>query len=358
MSSSEVNTEAPLVSYLVLAYNNAGFIREALDSAFAQTYHPLEIIIADDHSTDDTAREIAAALDAYTGPHEVRATRNAFNEGIGRNISRAMRECRGELIVVAAGDDRSDPRRTSVLVDAWLSTGRVATSIFSSYILMSETGEIAGVGGRRPCSGEPAAFLEGDLLTFARHRTPVVNGCTHAWSPRLFDHFGPLSSDLEDLVLSYRTLGIGRMLYVDEPLVYYRRHACNASFLAEGDDTRSFEHRERLLRAVDQKSMAAFDNLLADTEVLLQGAIISEADARSIRGVLRRVRRRYELEYRMLTSSFARRLRIWLASLADADPYASARALPRTLPRAAYRRLYELRQRVRGRRWATDVAER
>ncbi|HUF60663.1 MAG TPA: glycosyltransferase, partial [Verrucomicrobiales bacterium] len=48
------STERPLVSFLLLAYNQEQYIHEAVEGAFSQTYSPLEIILSDDCSTDRT----------------------------------------------------------------------------------------------------------------------------------------------------------------------------------------------------------------------------------------------------------------------------------------------------------------
>ena len=44
----------PLVSVIIPVHNGAAFIREALGSVFAQAHRPLEVVVADDGSTDAT----------------------------------------------------------------------------------------------------------------------------------------------------------------------------------------------------------------------------------------------------------------------------------------------------------------
>ncbi len=49
---------APLITVLLTTYNTEDYVREALQSAFGQTWSPLEILISDDCSTDRTAHII------------------------------------------------------------------------------------------------------------------------------------------------------------------------------------------------------------------------------------------------------------------------------------------------------------
>jgi len=51
--------KSPLISCIVPVYNGERYVREALESIFAQTYSPLEVIVADDGSTDRTPEVIA-----------------------------------------------------------------------------------------------------------------------------------------------------------------------------------------------------------------------------------------------------------------------------------------------------------
>jgi glycosyltransferase involved in cell wall biosynthesis len=60
---AEVDGDRPLVSLVIPARNEEHNIRRCVESALASTYDPLEIVVVDDHSTDDTSA-IAAELAA------------------------------------------------------------------------------------------------------------------------------------------------------------------------------------------------------------------------------------------------------------------------------------------------------
>lgn len=71
---------APLVSVVVPVFNGAGFLGECLDSLVRQDHAPIEIIVVDDGSTDDSAAVAASfpSVQVLRRPHEgLGATRNA-----------------------------------------------------------------------------------------------------------------------------------------------------------------------------------------------------------------------------------------------------------------------------------------
>jgi glycosyltransferase involved in cell wall biosynthesis len=341
--------DRPLISFALGCYNQESFIREAVQGALSQTYSPLEIIILDDCSSDRTFDIVRQTVSGYEGPHQVRLDRNDRNRGIGGNVNRMMELCRGELVVVAAGDDISLPMRTEVTFEAWEQFGRRPTSVCSSYITIAADGTKRGIGGLRgnPNDSRPVKLLEGDLFGFLSNRRPVVCGCSHAWTREIFSYFGPLHSDLEDLVLSFRSLAIGQMLYIRQPLVKYRRHGGNVSFFAGGDDTTSFAHRESRLRWVDEQTVRAYDSMLADVELLHRKDRLTSEERDRLSREGRRIRTIYAVEREMMDGNIFKKISTLGGAAGRGHFKCALRFLPRLLPQAMYRALYQFNNRNR-----------
>jgi len=85
-----------LVSVIIPTYNRSHFLREALDSVYAQTYRPLEVIVVDDGSTDRTPKLVSSYPLVYIrGPR--RGVAGARNKGLSW--------ARGEFIAFLDSDD-------------------------------------------------------------------------------------------------------------------------------------------------------------------------------------------------------------------------------------------------------------
>ena len=95
----------PLVSIVVVSYNASKTIIETLESIKTQTYSPLELIIADDHSTDDTAHKCEKWLEE-NGDRFVNCKLivNEENRGVSANENIGIRASSGKW-VKALGDD-------------------------------------------------------------------------------------------------------------------------------------------------------------------------------------------------------------------------------------------------------------
>ena len=93
----------PLVSAIVLCYNQARFVTECLEGVKAQNYPNLELIVNDDASKDDSASVIQAWLAQGGIPHCF--LRNQTNQGLCRSLNNAISQSRGKYTAGIAADD-------------------------------------------------------------------------------------------------------------------------------------------------------------------------------------------------------------------------------------------------------------
>ena len=96
----------PLVSIIVITYNSSKYVLETLESAKAQTYVNIELIVSDDCSTDNTV-EICRKWIGVNSSRFIRAELLTVekNTGIPANCNRGVKASRGGWIKLIAGDD-------------------------------------------------------------------------------------------------------------------------------------------------------------------------------------------------------------------------------------------------------------
>jgi glycosyltransferase involved in cell wall biosynthesis len=116
--------EAPLVSIMIVTYNQERWVEEAIHSAISQDYPNLEVIVADDGSSDGTKSIIQRI--AAKNPRRIVPILGSTNVGVTPNCNRGLRACRGRYIAFGAGDDILLPGKITAQV-AWLEAdaGRV-----------------------------------------------------------------------------------------------------------------------------------------------------------------------------------------------------------------------------------------
>lgn len=100
-----MNNEVPLITVLLITYNHEAFVEKAVGSViFQDVGGPIEIVVADDGSTDRTVELVRAAAEANPSI-PFRFLDSTMNLGITRNYERAFSECRGVYTAVIEGDD-------------------------------------------------------------------------------------------------------------------------------------------------------------------------------------------------------------------------------------------------------------
>ena len=210
--------DQPLVSLCITCYNQARYIRDAILSAFNQTYSHLEIVISDDCSTDGTDKVIRELVATYKGPHRILFNRNENNLFVCKNYEKAFRLAHGELLITGAGDDISLPNRVERIVAAWLGSGKKASYIAHAFIAIDKDGRELYRGG----PWEKQSQL----------------GAVTAYSADIVRLFGdlPSSRDIyEDGVFTLRAFAIGPAISLKDYLCKWRI----GSGLSTRDDFRS-----------------------------------------------------------------------------------------------------------------------
>lgn len=212
-----MSEEFPLVTFVLLAYNQEKYIREAVEGALAQDYPNLEIIISDDASTDATWEIIENAVADYAGRHRVHLNRNPVNLGISGHVQKVFECVSGDLVVLAAGDDLSVASRVSELVAAWRAVGSLEAVIYSDVRPVDEESlEVTWAEAVYPGPHTLHAMATGNLR---------VLGATTAYTRNVVVGFPVIAKEVihEDRVLPFRALLLGgQAIYVDAKLVNYR----------------------------------------------------------------------------------------------------------------------------------------
>jgi glycosyltransferase involved in cell wall biosynthesis len=92
--------DRPLVSIIIPSYNQGRFIRKTLESVLAQDYRPIEVIVIDGASADETV----AVLHEYDGVPEVRWVSEP-DSGVVEAVNKGFARARGEIAAIQSSDD-------------------------------------------------------------------------------------------------------------------------------------------------------------------------------------------------------------------------------------------------------------
>jgi glycosyltransferase involved in cell wall biosynthesis len=206
------STSPPLVSVMMPAYNAGAYLREAIDSALAQDYPALEIIVVNDGSTDDTAAVMASYGD------RIRAIQHEKNQGIGATRNTALRASKGEFIAPLDADDIWLPGKISAQVALMQQRPAVVLCHTGCEVFGSETGD-------GPITHDVRQRIDGRCFEELFKRNGIVTSTamfrTSAVPPDGFD--GALSP-AEDYMMWLELLGNAEAAYLPTVTTRYRRH--------------------------------------------------------------------------------------------------------------------------------------
>ncbi|KHD38784.1 glycosyl transferase [Clostridium acetobutylicum] len=122
------------VSVLIITYNQARFIKKAIESALNQkTKFKYEIIVMDDCSSDSTIKIAGKYAEKYTDIIKVYS--NNKNLGITKNYKEGFKKCRGKYIAVLEGDDYWNNKQKLQIQSDFLDRHKNFSAVFNRYII-------------------------------------------------------------------------------------------------------------------------------------------------------------------------------------------------------------------------------
>lgn len=204
-----------LVSTIIPVYNRAAMLREAVASVLAQTWRPIEIIIVDDGSSDDT---VHAAEDLQALHPEITHVLRQQNAGPGAARQAGMEVAQGEFIQFLDSDDLLLPHKFE-----WQVSGLRADT--DADIVYGKTyTEESGVRSTEPAqhTGEKHRKLFPTLL-----QAPLWPTLTPLYRHTFLEKIGPWPArkNLEDWEYDAQAGAMDVSLhYVDEFVAETRNH--------------------------------------------------------------------------------------------------------------------------------------
>jgi len=250
----------PLVSICIPAYNNAGYIKETIDSILNQTYKNIELVIVNDNSTDNTVEVIESIKD-----DRIKLYHNEKNLGMSGNWNRCLSLCTGEYIKLVCADDMLVPDCIEKEVNAFIENPDVML-VESDTLRVDMNGTPKGTYKRYSESGRVSGkeisrkgFFIADLFG-----APLAN----LFKRSDYERLGGFDTDfvyILDYEFFMRFACEGDIYIIHENLNQFRiRNDSNTGQVIAGDKTKTYVAEHRKLLEKYQKTLR-----LTDSEVEL-----------------------------------------------------------------------------------------
>ena len=208
----------PLVTVFVPSYNHGRYIGQTIDAIARQTYRPIELIVIDDGSRDDSP----ARLKELATTTDMRLVLNSRNAGVVKTLNEGLELARGKYFAPCASDDWWHPEKIAEQVQRFESDRELKIA-FTEGVEVDEAGNVIGPVRYTRQHRERWTFedvlLRADLppASFMARRSDMlgVGGYDEAFR-------------IEDLAMWLALLAHGgHACVVRRELAYYRTHGAN-----------------------------------------------------------------------------------------------------------------------------------
>lgn len=209
----------PLVSIVIPVYNGANYMREAIDSALAQTYGNLEVLVVNDGSRDNGETERIAQ--SYGDKIRYFAKKNG---GVATALNKGIREMRGEYFSWLSHDDVYLPHKIERQIAFMDQLELYDAVLYSDYSFVNGSGRSAG---EQRLPGVPP-----DAVFQYLYLNQTLHGCTLLIPKSAFDEVGMFPEHLkttQDYDLWLRLCRKRPFVHQAEILIQGRQHEAQGS---------------------------------------------------------------------------------------------------------------------------------
>ena len=219
--------EAPLVSVVIPCYNQAQFLREAIEGVLAQTHPRIELVVVDDGSSDNT-------VDVVAHYPRVRCVRQE-NRGVAEARNAGFRATSGQYVLFIDADDRLTPKA----VEAHL---RCFAEHPQARFVVGDVQTIVGDESYRGSLDRPVvvsapwhispANMEAHQYRHLLEVDHIANTIAVMFQRSAFETVGGFKtyfSPAEDYELLLRTARVFPSAHHRTIVAYYRRHGANTT---------------------------------------------------------------------------------------------------------------------------------
>ncbi len=135
----------PTVSVVIPTYNASPYVVETIGSVLNQTFSDFEIIVIDDHSSDNTVELVLSVKD-----DRIKLIVNSENSGAGATRTRGLRAAKGRYVALLDADDLWAPFKLAQQIEHMAANGHAIT--YTGYDLIDSKGTKFADSGRLPRS--------------------------------------------------------------------------------------------------------------------------------------------------------------------------------------------------------------
>jgi glycosyltransferase involved in cell wall biosynthesis len=216
-SRQEVLSGSVKLSVCMAVRNGSNFIEEQIASILPQLGDEDEFVLVDDASKDNTVEIIEGFHD-----ERVRIIRHEQNRGVVQSFGRALEEARGEIIFLTDHDDIWRADKVEKFLEIF-TTRPAVTVVMSDLVIIDAAGKIISA----PKLGTKK-FHEGVFHNLIRNR---YQGSAMAFRRSILEYCLPFPADIpiHDMWIGLVNQFVGEAAFIDEPLLFYRRHGNNDS---------------------------------------------------------------------------------------------------------------------------------